>query len=81
MTISDRVALAAFAEGRSAVDAQERMHAWTGCRACEISQKMAGLMQRGLLEPSTRGVVLSAQGYDCMCCLMRRGEGSCPEIA
>lgn len=81
MTISDRVALAAFAEGRSAVDAQELMHAWTGCMASEISRKMAGLMQRGLLEPSTRGVVLSVRGYECMCCLEKRGVGSCPEIA
>jgi hypothetical protein len=81
MTISDRVALAAFAEGRSAVDAQELMQVWTGCMASEVSQKMAALVQRGLLEPSTCGVVLSARGYECMWCLEKQGEASCPEMA
>jgi hypothetical protein len=81
MTISDRVALAAFEQGRTAVDAQELMVAWTGCMAAEISQKMASLLQRGMLEPSTRGVVLSARGRECRRCLEERGEGVCPEIA
>ena len=62
MTIPDDVALQAFVEGSTAVDARELLMRWTGCSDREVSQKSAALLEAGLLQPSSAGLILSHQG-------------------
>ncbi|HKL78333.1 MAG TPA: hypothetical protein VJ985_08235 [Gammaproteobacteria bacterium] len=81
MAISDHLALKAFAQGRTAVEAQALLREWTGCCDAAIGQKISQLLEHGLLAPSAQGLVLSAKGAEVVSDANREAGSQRPETA